>query len=125
MTDDVPLEIVRASPARWSDVEELLGAIGEDGTWCQAWRGSDAKAISDGRSRPELLRDQMRGKPPAPGYLVYLGAVPVGWVVSVRSETPRLMHSRTFRPSTTCPSGRSAAPRSGPATAAAASRRRC
>lgn len=97
MTDDTALEIVRASPDRWSDVEELLGVSGEGGCWCQAWRGFDAKAISGGRSRPELLRDQMRGEPPAPGYVAYLDAVPVGWVgVSVRSETPRLMRSRTI-----------------------------
>ncbi len=97
MIDDLSLEIVRASPDRWSDVEELLGMSGEGGCWCQAWRGFDAKAISGGRSRPELLRDQMRGEPPAPGYLAYLGAVPVGWVgVSVRTETPRLMRSRTI-----------------------------
>ncbi len=97
MTDDTALEIVRASPDRWSDVEELLGVSGEGGCWCQAWRGFDAKAISGGRSRPELLRDQMRGEPPAPGYVAYLDAVPVGWVgVSVRTETPRLMRSRTI-----------------------------
>ena len=97
ITDDEPLEVLRASPDRWSDVEELLGVSGEGGCWCQAWRGFDAKAMSGGRSRPELLRDQMRGEPPAPGYLAYLGGVPVGWVgVSVRTETPRLMRSRTI-----------------------------
>ncbi|MGI8828351.1 MAG: GNAT family N-acetyltransferase, partial [Candidatus Limnocylindria bacterium] len=84
-------------PDRWSDVEELLGVSGEGGCWCQAWRGFDAKSISGGRSRPELLRDQMRGEPPAPGYIAYLGAVPVGWIgVSVRTETPRLTSSRTI-----------------------------
>jgi len=97
ITDDEPLEVLRASPDRWSDVEELLGVSGEGGCWCQAWRGFDAKAMSGGRSRPELLRDQMRGEPPAPGYLAYLGGVPVGWAgVSVRTETPRLMRSRTI-----------------------------
>jgi len=97
MTDDATLEIVRATPDRWSDVEELLGVSGEGGCWCQAWRGTDAKSISGGSSRPELLRDQMGGEPPAPGYIAYLGAVPVGWIgVSVRTETPRLMGSRTI-----------------------------
>ena len=57
MTDDTTLEILRATPDRWSDVEELLGESGESGCWCQAWRGFDAKAISLGRSRPELLRE--------------------------------------------------------------------
>jgi GNAT superfamily N-acetyltransferase len=90
-------KIVPATQDRWSDVSELLDASGEAGCWCQAWRGHDAKALSGGRSRPELLRDQMRGGPPAPGYLAYLDGVPVGWVgVAVRTETPRLLHSRTI-----------------------------
>lgn len=39
----------------------------------------------------------MAGEPPAPGYLAYLDKVPVGWVgVAVRTETPRLGHSRSI-----------------------------
>ena len=54
-------------------------------------------ALSGGKSRPELLREQMRGKPPAPGFLAYLDGEPVGWVgVGVRTETPRLVNSRTI-----------------------------
>ena len=90
-------KIVPATEDRWSDVSALLDASGEAGCWCQAWRGHDAKALSGGRSRPELLRDQMRGRPPAPGYLAYLDGAPVGWVgVAIRTETPRLVHSRTI-----------------------------
>jgi hypothetical protein len=38
----------------------------------------------------------MGGNPP-PGYLAYLDGEPVGWVgVAVRTETPRLMNSRTI-----------------------------
>jgi GNAT superfamily N-acetyltransferase len=91
------IEIVPATEDRWADVTELLGASGESGCWCQAWRGFDAKAISGGKSRPELLRDQMRGPRPAPGYLAYLDGMAVGWCgVSVRTETPRLVNSRTI-----------------------------
>ncbi len=90
-------EIVPATVDRWSDVSELLGVSGEGGCWCQAWRGADAKALAGGRSRPELLRTQMLGGPPAPGYLAYIDGVPVGWVgVGVRTETPRLKQSRTI-----------------------------
>ncbi len=90
-------EIVPATEDRWSDVSALLDGSGEAGCWCQAWRGHDAKRLSGGRSRPELLRDQMRGGPPAPGYLAYLDGEPVGWVgVAIRTETPRLAHSRTI-----------------------------
>jgi GNAT superfamily N-acetyltransferase len=88
--------IYPATLDRWDDVRELLDSSGEAGCWCQAWRGLDAKALSGGRSRPELLRDQM-AETPAPGFLAYLGGVPVGWVgVGVRTGTPRLMNSRTI-----------------------------
>jgi GNAT superfamily N-acetyltransferase len=87
--------IVRATPDRWSDVEQLLDGTNEIGCFCQAWRGFDTKALSGGRSRRQLLRGQMEGSPPAPGYIAYLDGEPVGWVgVSVRTETPRLMSSR-------------------------------
>jgi GNAT superfamily N-acetyltransferase len=90
-------EFVAATTDRWSDVSELLDATEEHGCWCQAWRGHDAKARSGGKSRPELLREQMRSGPPAPGYLAYLDGVAVGWVgVAVRTETPRLVNSRTI-----------------------------
>jgi GNAT superfamily N-acetyltransferase len=79
------------------DVKALLASSGEAGCWCQAWRGFDTKALSGGKSRPELLRQQMEGGPPSPGYLAYLNGEPVGWVgVSVRTETPRLVRSRTI-----------------------------
>jgi GNAT superfamily N-acetyltransferase len=90
-------KFVAATTDRWSDVSELLDATEEYGCWCQAWRGHDAKARSGGKSRPELLREQMRSGPPAPGYLAYLDGVAVGWVgVAVRTETPRLVNSRTI-----------------------------
>jgi GNAT superfamily N-acetyltransferase len=97
MTDVASPKIVPATPDRWSDVRALLDDAGEQGCWCQAWRGLDAKALSGGRSRPDLLLEQMQSGPPAPGYLAYLDGVPVGWVgVGVRTETPRLVHSRTI-----------------------------
>jgi GNAT superfamily N-acetyltransferase len=97
IADDAPIEVVRATPHRWDDVVEVFGLTGEAGCWCQPWRGFDAKAISGGRSRPELLRQQMQGMPPAPGFVAYLDSVPVGWCgVSIRTETPRLMRSRTI-----------------------------
>jgi GNAT superfamily N-acetyltransferase len=90
-------EIVPASPDRWEDVRALLDDSGEAGCWCQAWRGLDTRALSGGKSRPQLLRAQMRSGPPPPGYLAYLDGEPVGWVgVGVRTETPRLRHSRTI-----------------------------
>lgn len=97
VSDTTSVEIVPAITARWTDVKTVLGVSGEAGCWCQAWRGFDAKALSGGKSRPELLREQMNGDPPPPGYLAYLDGAPVGWVgVSVRTETPRLVNSRTI-----------------------------
>jgi GNAT superfamily N-acetyltransferase len=91
------LKIVRATDRRWDEVRELLGESGEVGCWCQAWRGKDAEARARGESRPTTLRRQMTGRPPAPGYLALLDGEPVGWVgVGVRSETPRLVNSRTI-----------------------------
>lgn len=90
------MEIVPATVDRFEHVSELLGSSGETGCWCQAWRGLDAKRLSVGKSRPELLREQMEQHPP-PGFVAYLSGLPVGWVgVGVRTETPRLMNSRTI-----------------------------
>jgi len=82
---------------RWSDVSELLDASAERGCWCQAWRGTDAAARAADESRPTTLCRQLEGGPPSPGYLAYLDGEPVGWVgVGVRTDTPRLVRSRTI-----------------------------
>jgi GNAT superfamily N-acetyltransferase len=89
--------IERATIDRLDDAVGLLTGRSGDGCLCQPWRGFDTKARSGGRSRVELLRDQTIGEPPAPGYLAYLDGAAVGWVgVSIRTETPRLQHSRTI-----------------------------
>lgn len=96
MTNAGPIRVLPATSDRWDDVVELLGVSGEAGCWCQAWRGLDTKALAGGRSREELLREQMKADPP-PGYLAYLDDTPVGWVgIGVRTETPRLARSRTI-----------------------------
>jgi GNAT superfamily N-acetyltransferase len=96
MTEAAPIEITPATTDRFDDVAELVGSEGEKGCWCQAWRGFDTKRLSGGRSRAELLRQQMEGRPP-PGFLAYRAGLVVGWVgVGVRTETPRLMNSRTI-----------------------------
>jgi len=92
----VTVTVLPATLDRWDDVAELLDGSGEAGCWCQAWRGFDTKALSGGRTRPELLRGQMAAALPPPGFVAYLDGAPVGWVgIGVRTETPRLMHSRT------------------------------
>jgi GNAT superfamily N-acetyltransferase len=97
MPEATDFEIRPATSDRWDDVVELLGASGEKGCWCQAWRGTDAEARAAGRSRPDTLRLQMAAGPPPPGYVAYLDGTAVGWVgVGVRTETPRLIGSRTI-----------------------------
>lgn len=97
MADPARIEIHPATPDRWEDVRAVLDGSGEVGCWCQPWRGLDTKKLSGGRSRTELLRDQMVGGPPPPGYLAYLDGEPVGWIgVGVRTELPRLANSRTI-----------------------------
>jgi GNAT superfamily N-acetyltransferase len=89
--------IERATIERFDDVVGLLSGGNGGGCLCQPWRGFDTKARSGGRTRLELLRDQLAGAAPAPGYVAYFDDVPVGWVgVSVRTETPRLLNSRTI-----------------------------
>jgi GNAT superfamily N-acetyltransferase len=91
------LEIVAATADRWTDVQQLLGISGEPGCWCQAWRGLDTKALAGGRSREQLLREQIADGPPSPGFLAYVDGVPAGWVgVGVRTQLPRLARSRTI-----------------------------
>ena len=92
------VHVVPATVDRWDAVRELLGASGERGCWCQSWRGKDDVARASGESRPRTLRRQMAATDlPPPGYLAYLGDLPVGWVgVSLRTTTPRLMNSRTI-----------------------------
>jgi GNAT superfamily N-acetyltransferase len=89
--------ILPATPARWADVEAILGGDGERGCWCQPWRGRDDIARGSHELRPVTLRRQMEAGPPAPGYLAYLEGVAAGWAgVSVRTLTPRLAASRTI-----------------------------
>jgi GNAT superfamily N-acetyltransferase len=89
--------IVPATPDRWDDIVELLGGDGDGGCWCQPWRGFATKALAGGRSREQLMREQVAAGPPPPGFLAYLGGRPVGWIgVGVRTSLPRLVNSRTI-----------------------------
>lgn len=86
-----------ATPERWPDVRAVLDADAGKGCWCQARRGLDAKASSGRRTRPELLRDQLVGGPPPPGYVAYLDGESVGRVgVGIRTRLPRLTCRRVL-----------------------------
>jgi GNAT superfamily N-acetyltransferase len=99
VSDHAELRVVPATLERWADVALLLDGERPDGVgcWCQAWRGHDEIAKATGETRAETLRRQLESDFPPPGYVAYLGDVPVGWVgVSVRTLTPRLQRSRTI-----------------------------
>lgn len=97
MTGADEIVVVPATPDRWPDIETLLGGDDEIGCWCQPWRGrATGRGRADPGSRPAALRAELEQRVP-PGFIAYLGTEPVGWCgVSVRTETPRLLRSRTI-----------------------------
>jgi GNAT superfamily N-acetyltransferase len=87
--------VVPATPDRWADVVDLLGASGDKGCWCQAPRGLDTGAAR-ATPRRELLRQQL-DDPLPPGLLAYVDGEVAGWCgFGVRQAMPRLEHSRTI-----------------------------
>jgi GNAT superfamily N-acetyltransferase len=92
------ISVVPATPKRWDDVLEILGANGDKGCWCQAPRGFDTarRGQSAPGSRRTLLRGQLAEDPP-PGMLAYVEGEPAGWCgFGVRTSLPRLERSRTI-----------------------------
>lgn len=91
------IEVRPATLERWDDVVGCIGADGDHGCWCQAWRGpATAYGLPQGAARREMLRTQLAGDVP-PGFLAYLDGEVAGWCgLTVRTENPRLTRSRTI-----------------------------
>lgn len=91
------IEIAPATADRWPDIELLLGGDASRGCWCQPWRGgTGGYGSSEAGARPAALRAQLALDVP-PGFIASLDGEPVGWCgVSVRTETPRLVRSRSI-----------------------------
>jgi GNAT superfamily N-acetyltransferase len=91
------IDVVPATPERWSDVVTLLGRDGDVGCWCQAPRG----LVPGGRrsapgARRAALREQLANMPP-PGMLAYVDGEVAGWCgFGPRPNLPRLVGSRTI-----------------------------
>jgi GNAT superfamily N-acetyltransferase len=98
--DPASISVLPATADRWDAVVAMLGANGEAGCFCQAWRGADAswgKAVA-GANRAALEASVRTGEV-APGMLAYLDGEPtaVGWCgFSPLRNAPRLQRSRTI-----------------------------
>jgi GNAT superfamily N-acetyltransferase len=91
------MKVLPATIERWEDVVTMLGGDLDKGCWCQAWRGKDQIAKQADETRPQTLRRQVEAGDPPPGFLAYVDGEVAGWCgVSVRTETPRLVNSRTI-----------------------------
>jgi GNAT superfamily N-acetyltransferase len=91
------IDVVPATPERWSDVVTIMGGNGDRGCWCQAPRG---RAVGYGRNEPgerrQALRSQLDDDPP-PGMLAYVDGEVAGWCgFGPRPNLPRLVRSRTI-----------------------------
>jgi GNAT superfamily N-acetyltransferase len=91
------IEVVPATPDRWSDVVAILGGNGDKGCWCQAPRGrAVGYGTSDLSARREALQAQLDDDPPA-GMLAYVDGEVAGWCgFGPRLRLPRLERSRTI-----------------------------
>lgn len=94
------VEILPATPARWSDLARLFGPRGAcAGCWCM-WPRLPAAEFRKGvgaRNRDALRRIVRSGE--EPGLIAYHAGVPVGWVgFAPRSVYRRLETSRVLAP---------------------------
>ena len=95
-TRAIAIEVVPATPDRWSDVITVMGD-NDVGCWCQAPRGR----VGSGRNAPpgarrEGLREQLAEEPPA-GMLAYVDGEVAGWCgFGPRERLPRLVRSRSI-----------------------------
>jgi GNAT superfamily N-acetyltransferase len=95
-TRAIAIEVVPATPDRWSDVITVMGDT-DVGCWCQAPRGR----VGSGRNAPpgvrrEGLREQLAEEPPA-GMLAYVDGEVAGWCgFGPRERLPRLVRSRSI-----------------------------
>lgn len=92
------LTVLPATSERWDDILTLLGADGDRGCYCQAWRGVEfpISRTEPARNRM-LLGAQVASGAFAPGLIAYLDGAPVGWCgLGPRAAMPRLVNSRTI-----------------------------
>lgn len=95
------IDIQPVTPARWADLETVLGRSGGDGgCWDMFWRltSTEYAASNRGRNRA-LLRELVEAGTVPAGLLAYRDGEPAGWVsVGPRAAYRRLARSRQFPP---------------------------
>jgi GNAT superfamily N-acetyltransferase len=97
---ETELDIRPATPERWDDLEDLVGANGAySGCGCTydrlTGRGFSAAA---GAGAHTILRDLVAAGPP-PGLLAYAGGSAVGWcALAPREEYGRVLRSPLVKP---------------------------
>jgi GNAT superfamily N-acetyltransferase len=92
------IEVVPATPDRWSDLVTLFEGDGPLGCWCQYWRQSSGAYRAGGPGSGERnLRAEVGASPPAPGVIAYVEGEPAGWCgLGPRASLERLVRSRTI-----------------------------
>jgi GNAT superfamily N-acetyltransferase len=90
-----------AEPARWDDVQAVMGTRGDPSRcWCQFFhrRGRDWSAATPADNRDRLCAQIGQSAVP-PGLLAYADSEPVGWCqVGPKEDFDRLRHSPTSAP---------------------------
>jgi GNAT superfamily N-acetyltransferase len=94
------VQIKRATPGRWAELEELFGPSGAySGCWCMFFRQTSAEFSEKAgkRNRAELKALVERRK--VPGLVGYVDGRPAGWVsIAPRKQFGRIERSRLLAP---------------------------
>lgn len=84
--------VLPATPARWPDVEAVLGGRGDPGwCWCQFFLTTGSSYQESAPANREALHRQVTTAEVPPGLLLYDSGEPVGWLqLGPRQQFPRV-----------------------------------
>jgi GNAT superfamily N-acetyltransferase len=94
------VQVLPATPDRWSDLVTVFGRRGEDPSWC--WcrlflRPAACEVSEPAPDNRDALRREVTHAALPPGLLAYAGDHPVGWTrVGPRSDFPRVSGNRAL-----------------------------
>lgn len=92
LSDRLLRAVLPATPARWPDVEAVLGGRGDPGwCWCQFFVTTGSGYQEDPGANRAALRRQVETATVPPGLLLYDTGEPVGWLqLGPRQQFPRV-----------------------------------